>query len=264
MAAEKSLGSWIKAPFEKEKPFLSQIPREAHDFFILKSRIKEFEAGDTILESDTEGQDFYVLQSGRAQVCGEVYKGQHTEIAILEKGSCFGEMSLISDETTSNTIIAVDDCTVLLMSRSDFIKFVSENPGVLILLYKIMADRLRAKNKAYVALLHTSLMGDGRVMPVVDLAQTFEKSRHTATVFIHNDREGGYLAFRNGQLFCAHQGKLKGADALEAILRWGEDVFFRVDETQLPEKANLPSGGNTTSLLLDCMRNIDEAAGQNR
>jgi len=258
MTIEKNLGSWIKSPYEKEKPFLSQIPREAHDFFILKSKIREYEAGQLILESKTEGQFFYVLQSGRAQVCGETYKGQPTEVAILEKGACFGEMSLISDEPTSNSVLALEDCTVLLMTKADFVKFVSDNPGILILLYKIMADRLRAKNQAYSNILRTSLMGHGHIMPLVDVAQSFEKSRLSATVFVNNDHEGGFLAFRNGQLFYAKQGNLNGAEALERILSWGEDIFFRVDESQLPEKANLPTSVSTTSLLLDGLRNIDE------
>ncbi|HSQ42824.1 MAG TPA: cyclic nucleotide-binding domain-containing protein [Fibrobacteraceae bacterium] len=255
---EKSLGGWIKAPYEKEKPFLSQIPPEAADYFILKSQISEYDSGAVILERGAEGAFFYVLQSGRAQVCGEVYKGQYTEVASLEKGSCFGEMSLISGETTSNTIIAVEDSTVLHMSKSDFIKFVSDNPGILILLYKVMADRLRAKNQAYSAILHTNLMGHGHALPLIDLAQSFEKSRYTATVFVNNDTEGGALAFKNGQLFYSQVGKMLGADALERILFWGEDVFFRVDDSQLPEKANLTAKASTTSLILDALRNIDE------
>lgn len=258
MAIEKSLGNWIKAPYEKERPFLSQIPREAADYFILKAHIKEYDAGQVILESNSAGAFFYVLQSGRAQVCGEVYKGQHTEVAILEKGSCFGEMSLISDEPISNTIIAQEDCTVLHMSKGDFVKFVSDNPGILILLYKIMADRLRVKNKAYAAILRTNLMGHGHVLPLIDLAQSFEKSRYTATVFVNNDSDGGYVAFKDGHIFCAQLGKMSGADAIEQIFAWGDDVFFRVDDTQLPERANITANASTTSIILDALRNIDE------
>lgn len=259
MVSDKSLASWIRSPFEKAKPFLTQIPREAHDFFILKAKIQEFDAGDNILVEGTEGKYFFVLQSGRAQVCGEVYKGQTTEVAVLEKGSCFGEMSLITDDLTSNTILALEDCTVLLMEKPDFIKFVSDNPGVLILLYKIMADRLRAKNQAYSNILRTSLMGHGKVVPVVDVAQTFEKNAYTATLFVNNDEEGGYLSFKNGQMICAQVGGIGGADALGRILSWGDDVFFRVDETQMPDSANLPVA-STTSLILDAMRYIDEAS----
>jgi len=255
---EKNLGNWIKAPYEKEKPFLSQIPREAADFFILKSNIREYENGQVILEHNSEGSYFYVLQSGRAQVCGEVYKGQFTEIAILDKGSCFGEMSLMSDEPISNTVVAMENCTVLLMAKPDFVKFVSDNPGILILLYKIMADRLRIKNQAYAAILRTNLMGHGHVLALIDIAQSFEKSRFTATVFVNNDSEGGFLAFKEGQLFCAQLGKMGGPDALERILSWGDDVFFRVDETQLPERSNITAQANTTSLILDALRNIDE------
>jgi len=102
------------------------------------------------------------------------------------------------------------------------------------------------------------LMGHGHVLPLIDLAQSFEKSRYTATVFVNNDNEGGFIAFREGHLFCAQLGKLGGPDAIERVLGWGDDVFFRVDETQLPEKGNITADANTTSIILDALRNIDE------
>jgi len=172
-------------------------------------------------------------------------------------------MSLMSDEPISNTIIAMEECTVLHMSKPDFVKFVSDNPGILILLYKIMADRLRVKNQAYAAILRTNLMGHGHVLPLIDIAQSFEKSRFTATMFVNNDTEGGFLAFKDGQLFCAQLGKdCSGPDALERILSWGDDVFIRVDEAQLPERANITAQANTTGLILDALRNIDEHHGK--
>lgn len=260
--SDKSLGTWIKSAYEKEKPFLSQIPREAADLFILKSRIQEYEKGEMILERESEGKYFYVLQSGRVQVCGERYKGQWTEIAVLEKGSCFGEMSIMSDDPVSNTVVAMEDSTVLHMSKADFIRFVSENPGILILLYKILADRLRSRNRAYDEILKSSLLGHFHAMSLVDLAQTFEKGRSTGTLMISSDPAEGLLAFKDGALFCAKAGNLLGPDALEEVLDWA-DAYFRFDETMLPEKANLPMQAGTTSLILDALRNIDEK-GRNK
>lgn len=259
MTGEIGLGAFISAPYEKEKPFLQQIPREAADFFILKSQIREFDKGDIILEASTEGEYFYVLQSGQIQVCGEkLPSGQTTEVAILEKGTCFGEMSIICDEPTSNTVIALTDCTVLLLSRNDFIRFISDNPSILVLLYKVISDRLRAKNRLFDEIGKTTLMGSLESLPFVDLAQSIEKSHGTATVFFSRHREDGFIAFREGKIYCAKCGSLMGADALEALLTWQSDTFFRMDPNVLPDQANINVNASTTSIILDALRNIDE------
>ncbi len=259
MAGELGLGALITAPYEKEKPFLQQIPREAADFFILKSQIREYDKNDIILEADTEGEFFYVLQSGRVQICGErLPSGQYTEIAFLEKGACFGEMSIICNEPTSNTVIATEDCTVLLLSRPDFIRFISENPSIMILLYKVISDRLRAKNRLFDEIGKTTLMGSSESLPFVDLAQSLEKSRGTATVFFSHDKQDGFIAFRDGKIFCAKAGNLGGADALELLLSWHEETFFRLDPNVLPDQANITVNASTTSIILDALRNIDE------
>lgn len=259
MSGELGLGALISAPYEKEKPFLQQISREAADFFILKSQIREYDKGDIILEAATEGEFFYVLQSGRLQVCGErLPSGQFTEVAILDKGACFGEMSIICGEPTSNSIICIEDCTVLLLSRNDFIRFIAEDPSIMILLYKVISDRLRAKNRLFDEIGKTTLMGSTNAMPFVDLAQSIEKSRGSATVFFSHERQEGFIAFRDGKIYCAVCGNLGGADALETLLSWHEDSFFRMDPNVMPDQANIPANASTTSIILDALRNIDE------
>lgn len=259
MAGELAIGAYISAPYEKEKPFLQQIPREAADFFILKSQIREYDKGDLVLEASTEGEFFYVLQSGRVQVCGDrLPSGQYTEIAILNKGACFGEMSIICGEPTSNTIVAVEDCTVLQLASADFVRFISDNPSIMILLYKVISDRLRAKNHLFDQISKTTLMGSSSALPFVDLAQSLEKSHLTCTVFFSHGREEGFIAFREGKIFCAKCGDLGGGHALERLLSWHSDTFFRLDPNVLPDQANILVEASTTSLILDALRNIDE------
>ena len=43
MKSHAGIGDWIIASYEKEVPFLQQIPRESADFFLLNSQIKEYD-----------------------------------------------------------------------------------------------------------------------------------------------------------------------------------------------------------------------------
>ena len=88
MTVHSSIGDWISASYEREVPFLQQIPRESADFFLLNSEIREYEAGDVIITGDREGESFCVLQSGRAQICGKTLAdGRCNSLGWLDAGA---------------------------------------------------------------------------------------------------------------------------------------------------------------------------------
>ena len=135
MTVHSSIGDWISASYEREVPFLQQIPRESADFFLLNSEIREYEAGDVIITGDREGESFCVLQCGRAQICGKTLAdGRCNSLGWLDAGACFGEMSILCNEKTSNTVIAVNGiiAEILIYSAlfadnlAKFISFFSE------------------------------------------------------------------------------------------------------------------------------------------
>lgn len=263
MTAHSSIGDWITASYEREVPFLQQIPRESADFFLLNSQIQEYEAGEVIITGDSEGETFCVLQSGRAQICGKQLADGHCNVlAWLETGACFGEMSILCNERTSNTVIAAEDCTVLHLSREAFIKFLEKNPSIMVCLYKVAADRLRAKNQALDEFESLSLLANAKVLPFIDFAQTLEKSRTTGTVLFENAGANGFIAFRDGRICCAKCGRLTGPDALEEMLAWNDDTLFKLDTNLMPDTVNINQQSDTTSLILDALRNIDERQHQ--
>ncbi len=253
------IGEWIAAAYAGEVPFLQQIPRECADFFLLNAQTVEFDAGDIILEENTEGEYFGILQSGRVQICGrQMPDGSFNSISYLESGSCFGEMSIICNTPHSNTILAAEDCTVLAVSREAFVKFLEENPSVLVYLYKIIADRLRSKNKAFDDFESLSLLASSKVLPFIDFAQTMEKSRITGTILFESLGRDGFVAFKDGRICCAQCGKFAGPEALEELLSWGDDTLFKLDTHVMPDVININQASDTTSLILDALRNIDE------
>ena len=153
MKQHTGIGDWIATSYESGTPFLQQVPRDCADFLLLNAQIREYDAGEIIINGDSEGMAFCVLQSGRAQICGQILPdGHYSVLAYIESGGCFGEMSIICNEPTSNTVIAAEDgCTVLIIPRDEFVAFLEKNPSIMVYLYKVVAGRLRAKNKAFPA-----------------------------------------------------------------------------------------------------------------
>jgi CRP-like cAMP-binding protein len=260
MKTTTGIGEWIALSYEAKVPFLQQVPRECADFLLLNAQLREYDAGEIILEGGTESKSFCVMQSGRAQVCGQILPdGHYSVLAYVESGACFAEMSIICNEPTSNTIIAAEDgCTVLHIPKAEFVKFLDKNPTIMVYLYKVVADNLRAKNKAFDEFQRLSLLASGKVLPFIDFAQTMEKSRITGTVICESDGESGFVAFQEGRICCAKCGKLAGPDALEKILSWGDNSLFKLDTHLMPDIVNINQMSDTTSLILDALRNLDE------
>ena len=155
-------------------------------------------------------------------------------------------------------IAAEDGCTVLIIPRDEFVAFLEKNPSILVYLYKVVAGRLRAKNKAIDEFERLSLLASGKVLPFIDFAQTMEKSRITGTVLFEGNGGKGFIAFQDGRICCAKCGKLAGPDALEKLLSWGDDTLFKLDTHLMPDTVNINQMSDTTSLILDALRNIDE------
>ena len=108
--------------------------------------------GDIIFKEGEEGSKLYFLVSGRVKI-GKSLGDEEEVLAILEPGSCFGEMALIDQSPRSATVTAETDC--LLFSIDD--GFLRETDLELQLkLYKnfarLLSERLRRTNGRVVEL----------------------------------------------------------------------------------------------------------------
>ncbi len=84
-----------------------------------------FGRGEEVITEGREASTFYVVVSGRLSVrVGYPAK----EIATLERGAAFGEMSLLTGEPRSATVVAMEDCVLLEMGREVFARYLQANP----------------------------------------------------------------------------------------------------------------------------------------
>lgn len=103
------------------------------------SKEMAFREGETIVKEGDAGLGFYVIIDGEA-----VVKRRNREVARLQRGSFFGEMSLLDDQPRSADVIAMAPTKCLVLLRWNFWSLVSKNKKVMRGLFKEMARRLRA------------------------------------------------------------------------------------------------------------------------
>ena len=86
----------------------------------------------------------------------------------------------------------------------------------------------------------------------------------TGTVLFECNGETGFIAFKEGRICCAKSGRLAGPDALELMLSWSDNTLFKLDTHLMPDTINISQQSDTTSLILDALRNIDEKQSQQK
>ena len=95
--------------------------------------------GETIVSEGAPGASMFVVCRGRVAVT--IGAGQ--EVARIETGGFFGEMSLLTGEPRSATVSARGDCRVLEIAGDAFRKYVAEHPAVIDDLASAAAARRR-------------------------------------------------------------------------------------------------------------------------
>jgi len=102
-----------------------------------KSDIKK---GDVLINQDKSGEIFYILAAGTV---GVYLKGKllGKKIATLGADSFFGEMSLISDEPRSATVMCEDDGVVYTLLKKTFREVILSNPAIAEMVRKTASDR---------------------------------------------------------------------------------------------------------------------------
>lgn len=73
-------------------------------------------AGTVVMRQGEKGTNAYLIQSGKVTVTTE-NNGKQVALAKLGTGQIFGEMSLVFDEPRTATVMADEDCNLIIITR---------------------------------------------------------------------------------------------------------------------------------------------------
>ena len=86
----------------------------------------------------------YIIDAGKVEVSKIRPNGEKQIIDVLNENDIFGEMGLIDGFPRSATVIALEDCTISIMTQETFNSLAQHNPQALMPILKVLAKRLRA------------------------------------------------------------------------------------------------------------------------
>lgn len=119
---------------------LARVRQEAETVRLAKDEVI-FREGDT-------GDALYGILAGSVRVVRQNATGGEEVLAMIERGGCFGELSLVDLETRSATVIANEPTEAIRVRRQTFNRLVEEDRELALKLYqalvRILCERLRA------------------------------------------------------------------------------------------------------------------------
>ncbi|MBD3347458.1 MAG: cyclic nucleotide-binding domain-containing protein [Chitinivibrionales bacterium] len=147
--------------------------------------LREFKPKETIVhEEDSESHSFFTIVTGKVNVVVITSEGKETILATLNPGDFFGEMAVLDGEPRSASVVAADECSLLMLYRPTFIAMLQKYPQIAIQMLKVMSKRLRKANRQISTLSLMSVYG--RVADVLlQLAQEYGK-RYADMIIVHN------------------------------------------------------------------------------
>lgn len=204
----------------------------------------KFNKGDVIISEGEVGDSFYLIKSGRVKVVGELKdEGEEIVLSYLTKGDYFGEMSLITGEPRSATVIAETDLQLWQLDKKDFDALMLNNPAITVSLTHMLSQRLRMANKARETSERyykhkISPRGSLQEVELVKLLKYAEENSLTGKISIIREKQQAIFHYKKGQLEEIDFEEKDENEAMDELLQWesGEFVIepsvFKISEQE--------------------------------
>lgn len=116
----------------RELQMIAQITKE-----------RKYERHQVIIKAGDKGTSLFLLTAGAVRVSIEGNGGKDIILGMLYPDDFFGEMALLDGLPRSATITAVEESTVLVISRKDFLECIQTVPQVAAKMIVTLSLRLR-------------------------------------------------------------------------------------------------------------------------
>jgi CRP-like cAMP-binding protein len=102
----------------------------------------EMAAGDYVFREGDLGTEMFIVNEGQVEILKRI-GGEERQLAVLEKGDFFGEMSLLEELPRTASARALTDAKLLEINGSTFDRMLRNNPEIAVRMMRKLSRRLR-------------------------------------------------------------------------------------------------------------------------
>ncbi len=199
-------------------PLFSALPEQQLALLTSLVSRRSFPRGTTIIAKGDITESLYVVISGRLKVMMSDEEGREVILATLGPNEFFGEMGLIDDSPRSASVVALEACEMLSLSKRDFKKCLEENFEMSMTVMRGLVKRLRGADQkieslalmdvygrvAHLLLEMAETVNGQRVVTKKvakqDIAKMIGASREMVSRVMKDLQSGGYIEVRPGAI----------------------------------------------------------------
>lgn len=130
---------------------------------------RRFEGGESIIVEGQEDRRIYLIEGGSVRVAErvELEDERHIQPGLcdLGAGEVFGELSLFESAPRSASVVAIDDCDLLVFDAEGLAEYFDRHPerGYVVLkwLFSVLSGRLRQADRRFGSLFAWGLRAHG-------------------------------------------------------------------------------------------------------
>ena len=104
--------------------------------------------GSHVFKKGSPGEGLYIVLDGKVTIYDEVNGGE-VEIASIETGDYFGEMSLLADTTHTKSVRAIEDSELLVLLKEAFSELMESNEELADHIHKTLETRRAETESRY-------------------------------------------------------------------------------------------------------------------
>src|SRR6185503_20588802 len=108
--------------------------------------LTHFDAGHVLFHEGDEGEDMYIIQSGKVAIKKRLKEGE-AMLATLEKGDFFGEMAILERQPRSATAEVLEGGDLIVINGETFGDMIKANPEIAVRMLRKQSIRLRETNR---------------------------------------------------------------------------------------------------------------------
>jgi len=143
----------------KNIPYFSELTIEEMQNLVASSQKQKYSRRSTVLHKDDVGDDTYLIMIGKVKVIVAHADGKEIILNILKAGDFFGEMAVFDNMPRSATVVAEEDCELLIISRETITNQIKRNPQIAFKMLADMSRRLRDADEQISGLAHLDAKG---------------------------------------------------------------------------------------------------------
>lgn len=214
----------------RKVPFFQNLEKEGIDYIVERLKFKPYEQDETICQSGDPGDKMYIIINGKVKVVVRAEPdGEENLIAYLAAGDYFGEMSLLTGEPRSASVITTEPSEMFILNKSDFDQIIEKFPSITLSMGKIMSQRLRD------TLQKAAKKGSGEMSAVKgklvekkldDILKFCESNSLNGRLMVTHGQQTGELYYEKGELQKIVLGDMPEDRALDTMRNWETGDFL--------------------------------------